>query len=328
MVVVSGGNGFLGAHFILECLSRDWDIKALVRPNASRDYFDTLVAHYGIAEDKLAHVFWEEVDYNDPLALREAMSEGTQLVHCAGYISFDNKEREYLIESNRNLTGTLIDACLDLKYERFVYLSSIAACSYMENVQKSVGDRFDSAYGLSKFLGELEVLRGEEEGLATEIVRPGVVLGPPPPHNDLNQLYDWISKGWLWAPTGGTGFVEIRDLARYVADLCAGKKSLKGTAVGANISFKGLTEALAASLQPKKSVKTLPNWILQIAAGFTRPITWLLQTSNPLPKPSVAALTEENIYPNKEFAAHYHKSENTQQLLGNMLAYLKSFGKS
>ncbi|TXC78894.1 NAD-dependent epimerase/dehydratase family protein [Luteibaculum oceani] len=328
MLVVSGANGFLGSHFMIECIRRKKRITGLVRPNADRSYFNSLVQHYQINSEDLNLVNWCEIDYNDPFEVREKLADHKVFVHCAGLICFDNSYKDDLIEANRDLTESLVNACIDLKFEKFIYLSSIATCSYMSNMQGKLEDKFDSAYGLSKFLGELEVLRGEEEGLEGIIVRPGVVLGPPPPNNEFHQLFSWIKKGWTYAPVGSTGFVEIIDLANYVADLADGKEVVDNTAVSSSFKFAELNAAIAKHLGISKKVKPLSSALLKAGSFITKIVYGFSKEPQPLPKPAVDALISDSQYDSPEFATHYGSKQSPELITENMVSYLKSFGKS
>lgn len=327
MIAVSGANGLVGAHYLIECIKNDVTVTALHRKGADKKYFDSLLAHYNINKEQAKLVQWEEVNFLDPLELRSKIKGHKTFVHCAGYICFDNKVRRKLIKSNRDLTEKIVNACLDEKLENFIYLSSIATLSYQERPQGKIESRFDSAYGLSKFLGELEVLRGKNEGLNCHTVKPGVILGPPPPKNEFRQLYGWIKKGYLYASSGSTGVVEVRDLAAYLFALSSGNETKEILAVTKNLSFKELIAALSEAIGINKPVKKLSKRLMLFASKMMRFFTYLSPSPQPLPKAAINAMYSGSNYETKAFEESYGKHSETKDLVGNMADYLGRYGK-
>ena len=71
-----------------------------------------------------------------------------------------------------------------------------------------------TAYGYSKYLAELEVWRGIEEGLKCCFFNPGVVLGLGTEQSPLNQLLAQQNKKNVWLTKGSTGFVAVEDVSQ------------------------------------------------------------------------------------------------------------------
>ena len=78
---------------------------------------------------------------------------------------------------------------------------------------------FKEPYGLTKYGGELEVLRGAQEGLKTLILRPGVILGEGFWRSGSGFLLKFVSTQPKWYPPGGTGFIDAKDVADFAISL-------------------------------------------------------------------------------------------------------------
>ena len=99
-----------------------------------------------------------------------------------------------LLKINQEGTSHIVNLCLKNNIKKLVYVSSIAALGndkYENEINES--SPWDNSiekttYSYSKYVAELEVWRGSEEGLPIVIVNPGVILGNKSSINILNLI--------------------------------------------------------------------------------------------------------------------------------------------
>ncbi|MGA1666457.1 MAG: NAD-dependent epimerase/dehydratase family protein [Bacteroidia bacterium] len=200
--------------------------------------------------------------------------EGAEMVfHCAALVSYDPRDASLLFENNSRLTGRLVDACLRSGVRRLIYISSIAALGPSRNgeiIHENTpwDDKgASSVYGRSKFAAELEVWRGQEEGLEVIVVNPSVILGPGSCEEGSNQMFRQVDQGLLFYPPGSLGVVDVRDVARACIALnqnhTLGRRFLLN---GANLSFKELFGEIARTMGKRSPVFSPPYLLARLGA--------------------------------------------------------------
>ncbi|MGZ4090066.1 MAG: NAD-dependent epimerase/dehydratase family protein [Bacteroidia bacterium] len=184
MNLVTGATGIIGSHVVLKLLQANKPVVAARQKNSDVAAVEKLFAYYTKESARLFQkIKWVEVDVCDIFSVEEALDGITIVYHCAGYISFDRRNREKLFKINEGGTANVVNACL-LKNVTLCHVSSIATINnldYKDNLDETVFWKTsgrESDYAVSKYNAEREVWRGIEEGLRAVIVNPGVVLSP------------------------------------------------------------------------------------------------------------------------------------------------------
>ncbi|TCD47853.1 NAD-dependent epimerase/dehydratase family protein [Chlorobium sp. N1] len=188
-------------------------------------------------------------DILDQASLEEAFTGIDTVFHSAGLISYTKRSRGDLYRVNVLGTRHVVDACLKAGVRRLVAVSSIAAAgASADGSPVTESAQFQdwqhrNGYMESKHLAELEVLRGAAEGLEALMVSPGVVIGRdggnPCSRSSSNEVLRLIYEGRIpLHPAGGTGFVDVRDVAEaLVAAWQRGKSGERYLVVGHNLAF-------------------------------------------------------------------------------------------
>ena len=223
MLLISGATGFVGRYLLKEFLSTNIPLMALYRtPSRKEETVQFLKQQAPEALRQIEAIEWRQADLTEWSSLEMVFEKGTHLIHAAATVSLYAGDERKMIEINTAATAQLVDWALQNKIEWFGHVSSIAALgagtAHLPIDEESTwnDEAQYSAYGYSKYLAELEVWRGFEEGLKGCIFNPGVILGSGAPNSPLAQLLDQQKKGLQWLTSGGTGFVAVEDVVKAI----------------------------------------------------------------------------------------------------------------
>lgn len=261
MILVTGGTGLVGSHLLYELTSGGRFVRALKRGGSNtglvRQLFTWYDAQHG--ESCFSRIEWVEGDVNDLVSLQEALSGITHVYHCAAVVSFLPDDRHRMMHVNVEGTASLVNLCLQQGITKLCHCSSVAAIGKPDRgnqVDESLVWKTSSRnswYAISKYGAEREVWRASEEGLASVIVNPTVVIGPGDPTRSSAQLYQSVKNGMKFYTSGVTGFVDARDVAAAMVLLMDGNIAGERFIITSeNLSYKTLFELFAryAGVQP------------------------------------------------------------------------------
>ncbi|MCK9480767.1 MAG: NAD-dependent epimerase/dehydratase family protein [Bacteroidia bacterium] len=276
MRLVTGATGMVGSYITCHLLSQGHKVRALKRKQTSTVWFHRIAKSCGLSDKVIAEQLeWVEGDLGDIHSLEHAL-QGVELVyHCAAVVTFKKDEAENLFHTNVTGTANLVNVCLSTKVRKLCYISSIAALSRKKNNEQIdetaewEDSKLNSNYAKSKFLGELEVWRGQEEGLEVVVVNPGFILGFGNPDRGSASLFKKIAKGFSFYTQGVNGYVDIIDVAK--ASIQLGESDIKGerfVLVGFNISYKELFFSIAEAMGKKPPKFEVKRWMGKLAVLF------------------------------------------------------------
>jgi nucleoside-diphosphate-sugar epimerase len=257
-ILITGGSGLLGSYLIRWLnLNGYSDITAT--------YQNTPDA---IPADILHQAHWIKLSLPDKAAALEIIKGHDTVIHAAGLISYHNRDKYRLLDINQTGTEHIVNACLAHGVSHLVYVGSIAALGretdHVILNEKSVwlDNEFSTGYGLSKYLGELEVWRGGAEGLNVSVVLPSVILGAGDWRSSSLQIIHRIVHKSAWYPAGQTGFVDVRDIAFFIGKLLEkGQPGGRWLLSGADLTYARLYKELAGLLGLKKNFSLAPKWL-------------------------------------------------------------------
>lgn len=258
MIIVTGGTGLVGSRLIYDLIKEGHEVKALIRPNTSKNKFAELVKHYTDKPYEIAQkVTWVEGNLSNINDLNSLISEDDLVYHCAAKVSFNPKENAKTIETNVEGTANLVNVCIDKKVKKLCHVSSIGALGGKINGQlvdeatpwSPIGK---SAYSLSKHYSELEVWRGMAEGLNAVIVNPSVILGPGNWDAGSPKLFSLVAKGLKFYTKGSTGYIDVRDVTKAMALLMESDISEERFILTSeNLTYQQLFTKIAESIKAK-----------------------------------------------------------------------------
>src|SRR5579872_7196334 len=209
MILVTGATGFLGSELARQLVAQGHYIRCTKR-NTSVIPAILIPLHENIE--------WIEADLLDIFSLEDALDGITQVYNCAARVSLRQADKKQMIYTNVTGTGNLVNLCLQNQC-RLLHVSSVAAIGQAKpgelTTEKHHLDQATETDGcaISKLESEMEVWRGEAEGLDIVIVNPSIIIGPNAGTEGSGALFETVRKGLKFYTNGGMGFVDVADVA-------------------------------------------------------------------------------------------------------------------
>lgn len=269
MVLVTGGTGLVGSHLLYALAADGEKIRALYRTAAKIDSVKELFEWYGDKGEALFNkIEWVSGDITRIPSLEKAFDGVRTVYHTAAYISFDPKNEEKLLKANYEGTANIVNMCIAKGVPQLCYTSSIATISGNNTIldEENHWDASHSnVYATSKYLAEMEVWRGGQEGLKIAIVNPGVIFGPGNWRRGSGWFFTRLATGMRYFPPGGTGFIGVWDVVTAMRQLMdSGVYQQRFILVSENLSFKEVFDQIARELGVSPPEKKLQPWMLEV----------------------------------------------------------------
>jgi len=246
MIAITGSTGLLGMQIVDTLLEHNLPVIGLYRGSKNK-YLRAEVTH-------------REANVLDFPSLIDAFQGATTVIHLAAMVSFNPLRRKEIHHTNVEGTRNVVNACLQLGIKTLIHISSVAALADEKgkiiSEDSNKNNLISSDYGYSKYLAELEIFRGSEEGLTVSIVNPSVILSGARIRRTSASLINYIWKENSYYPCGTLSYVDARDVAEVVFKLCQHPRSGERFILSAgNISFKDFYFKVAHKLNKKAPTK-------------------------------------------------------------------------
>ncbi len=314
MNLITGATGLVGAHVALQLLEQGKPVTAIKRQDSDVSKTKTLFSYYSKnAEVLFDQVKWIEADVCDIYSLLDALEGIDTVYHCAGFVSFNSKDRKQMHKINNEGTGNLVNACLEKNTRVLCHVSSIATLQnpdITKNINESVywkSSPTASEYAISKYNGEREVWRGIEEGLQAVIVNPGVIIGPGFWHQSSGKIIKNGYDGTSFYTNGSTGMIDAKDVATCMIQLVEkqqfGKRFIL---IENNYSFKELFSLVQQQFGKKAPNIEAGKWLLKIAQYLDGLRSLFTGKEQIITKETVIAALEKNTFNNQKIKDTLH----------------------
>ena len=281
MILVTGGTGLVGAHLLLQLTANETEIRAIYRNEKNIRKTQSLFQLYG-KEDQFHKIQWMEGDIIDVPSLEKAFQGVTHVYHCAALISYNPKDENKLRKTNIEGTANIVNFCIDYNVSKLCHVSSIAALGDLKPNETTITEEtewnpehYHSDYAISKYGAEMEIWRGQQEGLNVVIVNPGVIFGAGFWQQGSGMFFSAVQKGLPFYTNGTTGYVSATDVASVMIQLM--NSAISGerfSVIAENQSFKDVIFQIAEKLGAKKPKFEAKPWML--AVGWR--LDWLSAT--------------------------------------------------
>ncbi|SDC71329.1 Nucleoside-diphosphate-sugar epimerase [Algoriphagus faecimaris] len=292
-ILITGITGLFGSYLAKE-FSDIGEIHGLKRPESS----DRLIPND-------LTVIWHEGDLSDMESLEAALQDADLVIHSAGKVSFDPRDKDSLFEINVTGTTNLVNAMLNVGVKKLIHVSSVSAIG-RSSEQKLLDENYkwtesplNTDYAVSKYWAELEVWRGEQEGLDVLIVNPSVILGKVSDDRSSTALYHYVLEENRYYPLGDLNYIDIRDAVALTKQLYQKNQWGERFIISAgSIPYREFFKQMAESFGKKAPTVHASPWMLKLAVLFAGVMRGLGLSKNPLNKKTAMISSQKINYTN------------------------------
>lgn len=272
MLLVTGATGFLGAQLVIQLLQTETKIRCIKRSTS------TIPPKLEALNHKIE---WLNADCLDICDLETAFIGITKVYHCAAMVSLNAANKAKMLRNNVEGTVNIVNLCLANGVQKLIHVSSIAALGKSKNgeliTENHYWDAFDinNGYAISKYLSEMEVWRGIEEGLNAVIVNPSVILGVDAGPQGTQTIFTTVKNNLKFYTSGGSGFVHVNDVARCMIFLGNSQITAQRYIINSqNYTYKTLVQQIAVAFGIAAPTKLASPFMLGIAWRLSNIKSW------------------------------------------------------
>ena len=337
MNLITGATGLVGAHVALQLLQQGKLVVATKRVGSDASKTKKLFSYYTSDSEKLFNqIKWVDADISDIYSILDALEGIETVYHCAGFVSFNQKQKKQIHAINTVGTANVVNACLEKGNVKLCYVSSIATLQnpdITKNIDESVywkSSPSASDYAISKYNGEREVWRGMEEGLNAVIVNPGIILGPGFWFQSSGKLIETCYKGNPFYTEGSSATIDAKDVAVCMIQLTEQQHFGKRFVLTENnYSFKEILSETHKALGKKEPYMNAGKGLLLLAKWMDS-FRCMISGKEPIiTKETITAALEKNTFSNTRIkhALNFNFTPLQETLKFVSAAFLKDLKK-
>ena len=261
-VLVTGANGLLGHHVVIELLKRNHHVKIIVR-SANAIYFD------------LSNVELHIGNFTNMDELVNAAQHCEAIIHIAALTATNLLNYDSYHKINVEGVKTILKVADLLTINKLVYVSSANTIGF-GNEQHLADECLTieypfsaSFYAQSKVVSEKLVIDASQKvNRHFVIINPTFMIGEmdTKPSSGKLMLLGYRKKLML-APGGGKNFVPVKDVAFAVCNaLFMGKNGQRYLAAGVNLSFVQFYRMQSEIAGYNQRIEVFPSFLLEVVA--------------------------------------------------------------
>jgi len=295
-ILITGITGLFGSYLARE-FSELGEISGLIRHSSSKR----------LTENMESDVHWLEGDLADIDSLEAALQGIDLVIHAAGMVSFDSKDESMLYQTNVKGTANLVNAMLLVGVKKLVHVSSVAAIGRSQELLvidenfKWTESPLNTIYGNSKYYGELEAWRGEQEGLTLLVVNPSILLGKIADDRSSTDIYHYVLEENRYYPSGNVNYIDVRDAAKITRLLV--EKNKWGERFILNkedIPYQKFFQIMGDQFGKKAPNKAINPVLLNLVVIFNGIFRKLGLSKSPLNKKTALISKQKTFFENKK----------------------------
>ncbi|WP_375563196.1 NAD-dependent epimerase/dehydratase family protein [Bernardetia sp. OM2101] len=321
---ITGATGFLGSYLVEELITKNKNqenpIKIIALKRANSKIPSKLQSYPSSVLE------WVDGDLLDVVFLDKITTGIDRIIHGAALVSFDPKDKNKMQKTNVEGTENIVNAALANNVNVFCQISSIAALGQPlasqqnKNLKINANNKTNeltfidekarwtpeytgfSAYAFTKHLAELEVWRGQAEGLDVMIVNPSFVLGYDENGRSSTVLIDYIKSEKPYYGSGFSNFVDVRDVANMTISLLEKSDLYNERYIlnGGTVAYSELMSKIAVTLNKKPPRKPIPNWINKYGWRLIKVWSFISGKSPIITKDSLESASRTTTYSNNK----------------------------
>ncbi|MDR7131829.1 nucleoside-diphosphate-sugar epimerase [Algoriphagus sp. 4150] len=285
-VLVTGGTGFVGMRIILQLLERGYQVRTTIRNRKSIAKVKSALSTNNIAS--FERLSYEEAELTEDTNWARAMEGCSYVLSVASPVFFDKpKKEEEAIRPAVEGILRILKFAKEAGVKRVVMTSNFGAVGFTQTDKSRETTEEDwtkpdaiglSVYEKSKTLAEMaawDFIKSKGGNLEFATINPVAILGPSLDAHISGSfhLLENLLNGTLKAiPNIPLNVVDVRDVAdlhiRAMENPNANGQRFIASADG-QISLPKIAELLRSErpkVAQKVTKRTLPNWVLNIAA--------------------------------------------------------------
>ena len=297
MIAVTGANGLVGSYIVRRLLQGTREFVALKRANS-----DT-----SLLADVDVDIRWLDADVTNPVQLEDALTNIHVVIHAAAIVSFNPRLAKKMFDVNVTGTRNVVNACLANGVKKIVHISSVAALGRLkgdtdiDENHKWVDNPMNTTYAETKYLAELEIFRGQEEGLDAVLVNPSVVLAAADWTKSSAKLFKYVWDEKKFYTDKSMNFVDARDVAEAVEKLidvdAPGERFILNAA---KVDLKDFFAKVATQFNKRAPHIKVNQFMLEVISRAEAIRSWISK-GEPLITRETARLAGSNfVYSNKK----------------------------
>ena len=273
-ILVTGGTGLVGSHLLYSLVTQGLHPIAIKRKSSNILNVKKIFSYYSKDYAKLFEkIIWHECDILDVLNLEKVIQNVTHIYHAAALISFNNGDKNKMIETNAIGTANIVDLAIKHNIHRLCFVSSIATLGTNDDlpVDENCLWSWDnqSGYAVSKYLSEMEVYRGFAEGLSGFIVNPSLIIGPGSWDSGIGTIIKKAQLGMPFYPPGSCGLIDVKDLVDIMMKLMHSNINHERFIINtSHMSYKQLMSIIAKLLCVQTPYIQLNKTLMKLLIGI------------------------------------------------------------
>jgi dihydroflavonol-4-reductase len=292
MIAVTGANGLLGSYVVRTLIEHHEPFLAIKRKDSD----------ISLLADVNDEITWHDADVLDVISLDEAFKNVTCVIHTAAVVSFNPSRAKQVMQINVQGTRNVVNACLTNGVKRIVHVSSVAALAAQKGQttvteeNKWIENQHQTVYAKSKYLSELEIFRGQEEGISSVIVSPSAILADANWDNSSAQIFKYVWKQSPFYSDGAINYVDVIDVAKIIYALLRMPIEAERFIVSAGkMPYKELFGLIAKGFGKKNPSIRINKNFLKIGAYFES-LRAMISGSEPRLTKETARIADANYF--------------------------------
>lgn len=290
-VLVTGATGFLGQWLVRTLLEQQHQVYVLARnPEKAKKLFlnNNLSKNLDSKKSSISNSTLASTaelvlqilpgDVTDLSSMQKAFQGMDTVFHLAGVIAYKKKDREQMEQVNVQGTQNVVQACLENKVRRLVYLSSVVAIGAGFSSEQVLNE--SSTYNIQHLnLGYFETKRKAEDivkeavknkSLDAVILNPSTIYGAGDAEKGSRSMQIKVAKGkFPFYTSGGVNVVAVEDVIQGIISAWhIGRKGERYILSGENMTIQKLFATIAEAAGVPAPNKKLPNWLLHLLGGI------------------------------------------------------------
>lgn len=331
MILITGATGLVGSHLALQLLENGEKIRAIYRNETSILATKSLFELY-----EKSHLFnkieWIQADITDIPSLEIAFANVVSVFHCAALISFDPKDEALLRKTNIEGTANIVNFSIAKGIKKLCYVSSIAALGDLKEHETIITEETEwnpekhhSDYAISKYGAEMEIWRGQQEGLKVVVINPGIILGPGFWKQGSGKLFTAVANGLKFYTKGTSGFVSVNDVVNLLimgmSKIDEKENGQRFIAIENNYSYETILNEIAVALKVGKPKFYAAYWQTELAWRWNWLTSILLNKKRMISKETMRSSHQLDCYSNEKVRIKFNYQ------FKNVPSYIKEIGR-